>query len=96
MGIFSSIFGGNSTPAASTGIKVDLTSDQGYRETYEVEPGTTVNEFLSEQFANFNPANYNIKLISAAGVKSSVSGDKVLEAGDHLSAVIPKNTAGAY
>lgn len=87
MGILSNIFGTGS-------VSVDFTGENGVRSKYTVDGGTTAGAFVGRFYASFNPDVYTLKVVQG-GVKKEITGDYVLQNADHISAVIPKNVAGA-
>lgn len=87
MGILSNLFG-------TSNINVTLVAEDGTVATYPVAAGTTLGKFLGDNFAGYSPNRYTVK-VSRNAVKTEVDADFVLQSGDKVSAVIPKNVAGA-
>jgi hypothetical protein len=87
MGILSNLFG-------TSNINVTLVAEDGTVATYSVAQGTKLGEFLADHFAGYSPNRYTVK-VSRNSVKTEVDADFALQHGDKVSAVIPKNVAGA-
>lgn len=87
-------------PANADGTyPVLLTTTLGFAQPHNVQPGTTAADLLAAKVPGFDPARFVIKKVykDATGVqkKEAITADYVVQPGDHVSAVTPKNVAGA-